>query len=289
MNELNDALQQDQAGLQQSGFNRDAAATRQEIAAWFGRALRLQPVSDQQKLFNSYRDWRRADPDKIPYIEAMLQNNIMSGDDKGYFNPVQPITRKQIVQIAQNMNRYHLSSLGLIKTGTVENITLSRDFSGGSNVDVKTFDVRNSDGRMHRITVRLPGDASRSYGSEVNGKNLLQGESELVVLKGGVIGNSRLLAAGDRIEYIVSPENTVRFVNVFSSINDSRYLIARVNSIDSDNLTLDVTRLSELDYPNIDIGAGSESFDINGERIDAVYTYSNDIEVYEGDSESAIG
>ncbi len=287
-NDLNDALLQDQSDLPQGSFNRNDPVTRQEFAAWLAKVLKLQPISDQQKLFNSYRDWMRADPDKIPYIEAMLQNDIMSGDDRGYFYPLQAVTRRQAVEIARNASRYHLTSLKLIKTGTIEKITVKKDFSSEGPADVKILDVRNSNGYLHRITLRIP---AANSGMNVNGINdtiASQGENDLVVLKGEVLGNSSLLKTGDRIEYILSQDNTVRFVYVFSSANEIRYLLARINGIDRENLKLDVTQISELEYPNVDLGTGSESFDINSGQIDAIYTYSNNIEVYEGDSRSDI-
>ncbi|MHB8064601.1 MAG: S-layer homology domain-containing protein, partial [Ruminiclostridium sp.] len=97
--DLTDALQTDQTA---TVFKRGASVTRQEFATWLAKALMLPPAYDQQELFNNYSDWKSARAENVPYIEAVLQNNIMSGDGKGSFNPNQAVTRQESARILKN-------------------------------------------------------------------------------------------------------------------------------------------------------------------------------------------
>jgi hypothetical protein len=65
---------------------------------------------------------------------------------------------------------------------------------------------------------------------------------DFIVYKNGKIGKSELLNTGDRIEYIVDENKLVKFVNVVSSVIDTKYMVAQVNSIDPQNLTINITK-----------------------------------------------
>ena len=83
------------------------------MAYWLARALNLQPVRGQQDILNNYLDWRSADPEKVPFIEAVLQNKIMNGDGSGRFNPTGPITRETSRPDSQKCGRPGIGRAGI--------------------------------------------------------------------------------------------------------------------------------------------------------------------------------
>ncbi|NTV88749.1 MAG: S-layer homology domain-containing protein, partial [Clostridiales bacterium] len=158
---LADALTADQTTLTAGSFYRTGAVQRQEIARWLAGTLGIQPVRGQQDLFNNYIDWRSADPDKIPYIEAILENRIMNGDGTGRFRPLQAVTREQAAQIVKNAEAQVLAALKYNKqTGIIEKISTAADYSGGVSSEGRYINVRNSDGKLYRIETKLTAPAA---------------------------------------------------------------------------------------------------------------------------------
>lgn len=280
--ELSDAFNTDQTSLTPgTSFYRAAAAQRQDIAVWLAKALKLNPVYGQNKIFNNYTDWKNADPIKIPYIEAVLQNNIMNGNGAGSFDPTGNVTREQAAQIIKNAQKFLLPVMKYEKkTGTVEDITNSADYSQGEGVSINTINVRNSNGKLHNINVLYPADTSVESRNELRGNALPQANRELIVYKNGNAGKSGLLNKGDKIEYIVDSDKNVRFVNVVPGKNNTKYIAAQINSVDLANLTIDVTQLLNLD----DARMNSEEFRnlLSNDKglINANYRLSNNSEVF---------
>ncbi len=285
--DLNDAFNANQGSLTPgTSFLRSAPAQRQDMAVWLAKTLGLQPVYGQDSIFNNYNDWKSADPVKIPYIEAVLKNNIMNGDGAGNFNPAGKVTREQAAQILKNAEKLILPIMTYEKkTGTVEDIINSVDLSQGESITANTIDIRNSDGKLHRINTRFAPDPDRN---EQVGVPLPGNEKDFVVFKDGKTGKSSLLKKGDRIEYIVAPDKSVRFVKVISSVNDTKYIAAQINGIDSVNLTLDVTPLFKLDYPDMNTGNIGNLINNNNGLSNASYRYSNTVEVLAYGSKSSI-
>ncbi|WP_114297005.1 S-layer homology domain-containing protein [Anaerobacterium chartisolvens] len=286
-NELADALDEDQAGLEPGDFHRGAAAQRQEVAYWLARALGLVPVYNQQSIFNNFNDWKSADPVKVPFIEAVLSAGIMNGNGKGSFNPASAVTRTQLAQIIKNSEGLILPAAGLgRRTGIVEEIRNQGDYSGSTREELKTIDVRNTSGRLHRIELRAA--AGSSQADERSGKTSAGGQRDIVVYKNGTLGKSSLLKTGDRIEYIVSQDNTVRFVKVLSSIYDTKYYVATINNVDTANLLMNTSVFFKLDYPDFDLSKANISFAPGNENAVVNYRYSANVSVDTGGRGSGI-
>ncbi len=276
--DLADAMNADQTSLEADSFNRKSAVQRQEMARWLAGTLGIQPVRGQQDIFNNYLDWRSADPDKIPYIEAILENRIMNGDGTGRFRPLQAVTREQAAQILKNAESQVLTALKYNKqTGIIENISTTADYSGGMNTTGRYIDVRNTDGKLYRIETSLSVPAALN--EQQGGSSAATGK-ELVAYDKGAIGGSSILNEGDRISYITrSSDNAVKFVNVLSNINDVRYVAAQINNNDSANLLINVTQLFRLDYPDIELAQQSVSFSLGSEQQNVSYRYSKNVAV----------
>ncbi|HHV98319.1 MAG TPA: S-layer homology domain-containing protein [Clostridiaceae bacterium] len=278
--DLEDAMNPNQASLGPGAFKRTAPAQRQELAYWFAKTLELEPEYSQERIFNSYMDWKDADPAKIPYIEAILRNGIMNGDDKGYFRPVDAVTREQAAQVIKNAKNIVLPLFGYEKNlGVIEDIKISKDYSSGEPVAIKSLDIRNNSGYLHRINVEYTDSSGDPGRNEQSGKAHNIREKELVVYRNGVVGKSGLLKKGDRIEYITAADNTVRYVKVLSNRNEIKYIAANIIDIDPDNLTMKITEYFSMDYPDLSEAGNSIRFNDESKRFEGAYKYSKGISV----------
>ena len=257
--DLADAFNADQTTLTTDSFKRKGSAQRQEIAFWLARTLNIQPVGQQQELLN-YTDWRSTDPDKLGYMEAILQQGIMTGSG-GRINPKQSITREQGAQVVKNAESTVLEALKYVKnSGTVDNITITKDYTGSIAVSGKNVTIRNNDGKNASILTSIPAGTSSGAKNENVGTPSTSQKRELVVYKNGTIGNSNLLKTGDRLQYITDSTNTVKYINVISNVDDVRYIAAQINNVDRENLLMNVTQLFKMDFPDLKSITGDVSF-----------------------------
>jgi hypothetical protein len=278
--DLADAMTADRSKLTASSFYRESAAQRQDAAYWLAKVLGLAPVYGQQKIFNSYSDWTQADPNKIPYIEAVLQKNIMSGLENGKFNPRGNVTREQMAQIIKNAFPVIFPLRGYEKElGTIEGIETSIDFVDGQSVTQNSINVRNSNGKLHQIFTEVFSDTSDNYRNELSGKVKAKENTDLIVYKNGWLGRSNTLEMGDRIEYTTTMDGKVVYVKVLSNTSDTNYLVAEVNSIDTVGQKLNISKIFDLKYPDVDIENENFSYDSDGKDVNITYVYSNNVEV----------
>ena len=119
--EYDDAFKADQLSLKPEDYHRNASVTREDMAYYAVKILNLQPQYGQTEIFNSYKDWYKATPLRVPYIETALRENIMNGTDNGVFDPLGKITREQAAQMIKNAENQIFSTLGYKKNiGSVE-------------------------------------------------------------------------------------------------------------------------------------------------------------------------
>ncbi|HOM02228.1 MAG TPA: S-layer homology domain-containing protein [Acetivibrio sp.] len=279
--DLEDAFTLDQSSLGTGAFLRRAPAQRQEVAYWISKVLGIEPVYGQQKIFNSFRDWSGADPLKIPYIEAVLVENIMNGEGNGYFRPTGYVTREQIAQIIINADKRILPLLGYEKRkGTVEDIRKGYDFTGEANVYINTFHVRNSNGKLHKIVTEFADNSRSGYKNEQGGSAIRRSDTDLIVYKNGWIGTSSLLKEGDRIEYIATADGTVKYVRVISATSDEAYVVAKIREVNLESSALKATIGFYLESPDIDMDSISFDFRNSDGTVDAAMVYSNAVRVF---------
>lgn len=278
--ELADALQSDQKSLEATAFKRSAPVQRQEYATWLAKALMLPPAYDQQELFNNFTDWNATRVENVPYIEAVLQNNMMSGDNAGRFNPTQAVTRQQAVRILKNAENVILPLRNMEKrTATIEDIQSTKDTSKGNQTDYKTFLVRNSDGLLDELTVEAQYQKPTTTSNELTGKVKLSYRTEIPVYKDGKLTGSESLKKGDRIEYIVGIDNKiVQYARVLSNKGEISYVAAIVNNANYTSRTMNITPLKQkIQYPNQDINDPEKMTYINGNIIYENHSYSNKV------------
>ena len=247
---LVDAFSVDQASLAEDSFKRKSSAQRQEMVYWLLQATGIQPVATQQEVLN-YSDWRRTDPDKLPYVESALQKGIISGSNNR-INPTQPITREQCAQIIKNAENDVLIAIKSVKkSGIIEKITSTSDYTGNIAIAGKNIALTNANGSYSTILTSAQASTTSGGRDENVGASLTGQKSDIVVYKNGVIGNSDLLEKGDRLQYIADSNNIVKFVEVVSNVDDVRYVAAQIHNVDQVNYLLEVVQLFETDYPDM--------------------------------------
>jgi hypothetical protein len=273
---LQDALETDPQAV--VDFNRKAPAQRQEFAFWLAKTLKLPAAATQQKVHN-YPDWKSIDANKISVMETILQNGIMSGDGNGRFNPYRPISREMAAQVVKNAMKFVLPVQKMTRlTGTVEAVTTSKDYTGGTEKTIRTYHVRNSNGQLHKINVTTGINAlSGQNRNEQRGTEQEGTDNDFIVYKAAAVGNSSLLGIGDRVEYTVTADRTVKYASVLSSTFDTKYVVATVNSVNTGILEMNVTQLFKLDYPSINTAQDYISFGLDGENVNEIYKYSGSV------------
>lgn len=250
LNDLADALVTDQSSLAEDSFRRNSPAQRQELIYWLSLTLKIEPATQLQEVVN-YTDWRSIDPEKLPYVEAMLRHGIISGSNSR-INPRQSVTREQCAQIIKNAEDFVLQATGHTRiSGIIEELSPTSDYTGKTSSTGRNIYVANADGSFALIRTTAQ-TAPTSGGRDENAGTALPGqEAELVVYKNGSIGNSSLLQRGDRIRYITDSSNRIKYVHVLSNVNDVKYITANVQSVDQGNRLIDVIQLFETDYPDL--------------------------------------
>lgn len=257
--DLTDAFSADQASLPEDSFRRNSPAQRQEIIYWLALALNIEPAAQHQEVLN-YTDWRSVDPEKLPYVEALLRHGIISGSNNR-INPRQSVTREQCAQIIKNAGDFALQATGHTRiSGIIEELSLTSDYTGTTSSSGRNIYVANADGTFALIRTSAQSAATSGGRNENAGTALPGQEMELVVYKNGTVGNSSLLQKGDRIRYIADSGNKIKYVHVLSNVNDVRYIAAHVHEVDQTNLLIDIVQLFETDYPDLKEIVGDNGF-----------------------------
>lgn len=158
--------------------NWKAPATRQEVAVWFARALKLEPVygTMQQYVYN-FSDWKSIDMQNLPYIEAVLQKGIMKGDSSGSFRPLSSVKRSEVAAILYNVADSFDNSAGF-ETIKGQVLQISSEYE---NTALGLIDTNGE-----AVTIRLPGS------------------STFPVFREDKLGDHTLVEVGDEITLIVS-------------------------------------------------------------------------------------
>lgn len=196
--------------------------SRQQVAQWVGRAIKLEPVYGEN-MVNIYKfnDWSQMDTEKIPLIEAILQKGLMSGTSSTAFSPKGQLTRGQMAQMAVNIHDELLEIRGLTK-------------KIGEITDIQTL---QENGKNKRIYTLQNDDNSKNYIKvEPNSK-------DFITQKNSSLGLSGLLSSGDRIRYYIDNQNEVIYGAVDTA--SKRTLEGFIDAVDENNGQLILTDFSD--------------------------------------------
>lgn len=277
--DLANALNTDQNALTAADFKRGSPAQRQEFGTWLAKALMLPPEYEEQELINNFSDWKGTIAENVPYIEALLLNNIMSGDGKGKFNPTRALTREQAARILKNAEDVILPLRGMEKrTATIEDIQKTKDTSMGYRSDFTSFLVRNSDGTLDEIATEIRYQSPTATSNEQTGNVQAAYKTEVPVFKNGIITNSLNLKKGDRLEYIVGTDDkAVRYARVLSNSGEMSYVAAIVNSVNNTGRSINYSPLTQaIKYPTQEISKPVRKT-VNGNPVYENHSYTNNI------------
>ena len=220
-------------------FVRADPAERQEVANWIAKAIKLEPIYGQQNVFNNFNDWLKSSPEKIPYIEAVLQNKIMNGNSNGYFDPTGPVKRNQMAQILKNAESIVLPVKKLEKkTGYVETIFQDKDEKLGGGIVRKVIAVRGDDGKLYNIISEVSQNKLDSKKQEFSAGDNIVNDKEMVVYKDGKLGTTEIIKPRDQLEYIVNDAGEVKFIKATAGLDASKEVKARIIGFDEANNTI---------------------------------------------------
>lgn len=159
--------------------NWKATATREEVAVWVARVLKLEPVygTRQQYIYN-FGDWKSIDMQNLPYIEAVLQEGIMKGDSSGNFRPLSSIKRSEVAVILYNV---------------AERFDADTDFD---TIKGQVLQVSEKNGVTALGIIDMEGN--------ITSIKYLSGDATFPVFRENVIGNHTLIQVGDEITITVN-------------------------------------------------------------------------------------
>ncbi len=195
---------------QKSNKNMQRAATRQELAIWTARAFNITPIigQDLNKLYK-YTDWKNVKAEYIPYIEALLQQGILSGATATGFSPGGNVTRAQAAAIIEGaINKYPDKLKLKFGTGRVKGILVGSSISGDSLKYDMTYELEDFDGAVTNIKIR-------------------DGENLPIISDGRLLGN-HILKEGDTIEYAIRDEKEA----LYGRLGGISFINGNLNYID---------------------------------------------------------
>lgn len=237
-------------------FVRADPAQRQEVAYWVAKALKLEPVYGQQNIFNSYNDWSKSEPAKIPYIEAVLRNNIMNGKPGGYFDPLGAVQREQMARIMKNMEPLALKARGYDKkSGYIEKVFTDSEEKQDGGTTAKRFAVRGEDGKLYYILTQTLISQANPKDKEYSPGGAASTERELVVYKNGKLSTAEVLQPDDQIDFVAAPDNEIKFVNVRASSMVEKIVKGVVENVDSAGNTISVSSDTGVNTYNVSTNA----------------------------------
>jgi len=198
-----DALVQVQSELNPKySFIRGAAVSREQVAQWVVKAIEntdktaLTPIRGQQKIYE-YNDWDKISIDKVPYVEAVTINNIMSGNPNGDFNPKGSLTRAEMAIVLKNIDDIYYKTQNIKrKQGVVAAIKTDVELAQGTDKVKNIIRIRTEDGTIDEIT----------YQTEINpiDKKI---KKDVVVFNSGKVKGISSLKELDEVEYLIDEKN----------------------------------------------------------------------------------
>lgn len=178
---------------------------RETFALWTSRATGINVATGTLSNVNMFKDFGEVSPDLRPVVESLVQNNIITVGNDGYFKPKDPLTRGQAASILNKASEYMKTGLNITSNyGIITNIAKNSKKTGVTTTSTRDITVKNVDGSLSVIKT--------SYTDTTRQKN------DFVVNGNGVITDSSYLKVGNQIEYVMK-DGVVRFVNLKENEN----------------------------------------------------------------------
>lgn len=243
--QYNDSLVIDQTILDPTiNFVRDSMATREDVADYLFKGLNsvnadiFVTPNTVQSIYN-YLDWDKIDVNKIPSVEAITSNKIMTGKDNGTFNPKGKMTRAEVAQTLKNLDSIYFSIVGIEKkTGTIGGIKDNQVSVTGKTETWRNVYIRKADGAVDVLQSSLERNSSpqaKFY--------------DAVVYKDGKVSGLGTLTEGDQVEYLIdTATGTVLYVQVANSAIKELKVQGKLYSFDYNTGEINITGDSEKQF-----------------------------------------
>ena len=90
-------------GYPDGTFKPGSIVTREEMAVMLCRVLvKLSIITEEYETYSSYKDYGEISAFAQNSVRTLSNNNILSGDDKGCFNPKNGATRAEVCKMIYN-------------------------------------------------------------------------------------------------------------------------------------------------------------------------------------------
>ncbi len=188
------------------GVDWSASASREEVAAWAARAAGLSPRTGAEvQAIYAFDDWTEVGSDRLPLVEAALQEKLVAGTGDGGFHPGDRLTREQLAVLSDRLAARKLPELGYrSEVGRVFAVRVELDPGDGEpsgfGIQRTRIYLRNDTGEP-RVVV-----AERRY----DGETL----RDAPVYKNGLVNTLGALAEGDQVRYLLNAAQEVALVEV---------------------------------------------------------------------------
>jgi len=242
---------------QKANKNMQKAATRQELAIWTARAFNTTPVmgNDINKVYK-YTDWKNIKAEYIPYVEALLQQGILSGASAAIFSPGASVTRAEAANIIEGaINKYPDKLKLKYGTGRIKSILVDSSISGDSPKYDMTYELEDFDGVVTSIKVR--------------------DKENLPVISDGRLLGHHILKEGDTIEYAIRDEKEALYARLggISFVNGNLSYIDEAGNVrvEDRNNTVSEMKLNDSTLVTVLGKPGDQRALIVGQPVKALY------------------
>ncbi len=180
---------------------------REKLAAWSAKSISLQPDFNDLTGVYSFKDAADVSPLYRNFVEAMVGQKLIYLPNDSNFKPKSTMTRGEFAKTLEHMSDRFMTNLATTaEFGLVIGKKSTTEVLSGARVTKNIFTVKSIDGKLIQIV------------AQVNQKTKVK--NELVTYKNGVVSDSRQLAIGDEITYLMK-NNEVFYAE---AINDDTLL-----------------------------------------------------------------
>ncbi|SFH80532.1 S-layer homology domain-containing protein [Tindallia magadiensis] len=274
-----------------AGFMKDAepspeqqSAAREEVAIYFGKAMDTEEEADRTATSLDFKDTEQISSNALPYVNLLVEKDVISGDTENNFNPRQTITRAEMAALlSKAVEALEDSDPIVIQLPDRED----EDEDEDEDDDERDDDRRNwtrKEGEIQRVNTDTgliyitfeDEDDVELYKVDRNTEILIRSiEHELISLKRDMKGEFTINERDELIRIDIEPRRS-RFTGYLRVITDlsTHYAIVVESRGDSDNRrSFRITDDSEI------IIDGSSSRASRLEKDELVTVEYNDLDV----------
>ena len=268
------------AGFMEDGdpYPVQQSAAREEVAIYFGKAMDTEDEAGSSAASLEFNDTELISSDALPYVNLLVEKDVISGDTENNFNPRQTITRAEMAALMSKAVE-HLEDSEPIVIQLPENNGNGNDDEDDESVE--TTDQNTISGKIDYI---FRDSRTIIVVDEEDEEHLLNVSSSAEIIINQESANFSDLREDQRVELRVDEDDNVLRIEVNPQRNQ---LSARVRAyVDAlDYYILDVQNLeSDSDtrrfrvHPTTEITIDGRSADIEDlERDDEILIYHDGI------------